>query len=90
MIDVALGIEALLPAPQYFGSTTANTKEAFDNLDWRDEREKPTWKEVQDAYAALPEKITNPKKFEAEAKSAAQAKLAALGLTVEDLQALGL
>ena len=90
MIDVALGIEALLPAPQYFGSVTANTKEAFDNLNWQDEREKPTWKQVQDAYAALPEKITNPQKFEAEAKAAAHAKLAALGLTVEDLQALGL
>ena len=89
MIDVALGIEALLPAPQYFGSTTANTKECFDNLNWQDERAKPTWKQVQDAYAALPEEIKNPQKFEAERKEAAQAKLAALGLTAEDLSALG-
>ena len=90
MIDVALGIEAILPAPQYFGSVTANTKEAFDNLNWQDEREKPTWKQVQDAYAALPEKIKNPEKYAAEIKAAAHVKLAALGLTVEDLQALGL
>ena len=89
-MDIALGIEALLSSAQYFGSTTANTKQSFDNIDWQDEREKPTWKQVQDAYAALPEEITNPQKFEAEAKAAAQAKLAALGLTVEDLQALGL
>jgi len=89
-MDVALGIEALLPAAQYFGSTTANTKECFDDLNWQDERVKPTWKQVQEAYAGLPEEITNPQKFQAEAKAAAQAKLAAFGLTVEDLQALGL
>ena len=90
MFDVASGIEALLPAAQYFGSTTANTKQCFDDLNWQDERAKPTWKQVQDAYAALPEKITNPQKFEAAAKASARAKLEALGLTVEDLQALGL
>ena len=89
-MDIALGIEALLPAAQYFGSTTANTKEVFDGLDWQDERSKPTWKQVQDAYNALPEEIKNPEIAVAQAKAAAQAKLAALGLTVEDLQALGL
>ena len=89
-MDIALGIEALMPAAQYFGSTTANTKEAFDNLDWQDERAKPTWKQVQDAYAALPEKIKNPELAKAQAKAAAEAKLAALGLTTDDLRALGL
>ena len=89
-MDVALGIEALVPAAQYFGSTTANTKEAFDNLDWQDERAKPTWEQIQDAYTALPEEIKNPQKFEAERKAAAQAKLATIGLTIEDLQVLGL
>ena len=60
MIDVALGIEALLPAAEYFGSTTDNTKACFDELNWLDARTKPTWKQVQDAYAALPEEIKNP------------------------------
>jgi hypothetical protein len=60
MIDVALGIEAILPAAEYFGSTTDNTKECFDNLDWKDARKKPTWKAIQDAYDALPEDIKNP------------------------------
>jgi hypothetical protein len=59
MIDVALGIDALVPAAQYFGSTTDNTKESFDNLNWLDERAKPTWKQVQDAYNALPDEIKN-------------------------------
>ena len=89
-MDIALGIEALLSSAQYFGSTTANTKQSFDNIDWQDEREKPTWKQVQDAYNALPNEIKNPDLAKATAKAAAQAKLAALGLTVEDLTALGL
>ena len=63
MLDIALAIEALLPAAQYFGSTTDNTKKCFDDLDWHDERAKPTWKEVQDAYAALPEEVKNPPKI---------------------------
>jgi hypothetical protein len=62
-MDVALGIEALLPAAEYFGSTTSNTKECFDELNWKDARPKPTWKQVQDAYTALPEEIKNPPKF---------------------------
>ena len=57
MIDIALGIEALVPAAQYFGSTTANDKAAFDELNWLDERAKPTWKAVQDAYNALPDEV---------------------------------
>lgn len=59
-MDVALGIEALLPGAEYYGSTTANTKESFDNLNWLDERAKPTWKQVQDAYKALPARETIP------------------------------
>lgn len=53
-MDVALGIEALVPAAQYYGSTTANTEECFDLLDWFDERPKPTWDETVAAYNALP------------------------------------
>lgn len=52
-MDVALAIEALVPAAQYFGSTTDNTKECFDVLDWLDERAKPTWKQLQDAWSNL-------------------------------------
>ena len=62
MIDVGLGIEALLPAAEYFGSTTANTKKSFDDLNWQDERAKPTWNAVQAAYDALPDEVKNPPK----------------------------
>jgi len=59
-MDVALGIEALLPAAEYFGSTTDNTEACFDELNWLDSRQKPTWQEVQDAYNALPDDVKNP------------------------------
>jgi len=59
-MDVALGIEALIPAAEYFGSTTDNTKEAFDNLNWLDKRKKPTWSQVQAAFEALSDEIKNP------------------------------
>jgi hypothetical protein len=89
-MDIALGIEALLPSAEYFGSTTANTKECFDDLNWQDKRTKPTWKAVQDAYNVLPESIKNPSIAQAQAKATAEGKLAALGLTTDDLRALGL
>ena len=57
MIDVALGIEALVFAAEYFGSTTPNTKQCFDDLNWLDSRPKPTWAAVQAAYNALPDEV---------------------------------
>jgi hypothetical protein len=66
MIDVAMGIEALVPAAEYFGSTTANTKECFDNLNWLDSRTKPTWEQVQSAWVILEPQLI----AEAEAKAA--------------------
>jgi hypothetical protein len=30
----------------YFGSVTENTKLEYDNIRWVDEREKPTWEEL--------------------------------------------
>jgi len=52
-MDVALAIESLVPAAKYFGSTTDNTKECFDALNWLDERPNPTWKQLQDAWSVL-------------------------------------
>ena len=62
----------------------------YNSLNWLSDTTKPTkatldglWDEVQDL-------IESKAEAKAAAKAAAQAKLAALGLTVEDLQALGL
>ena len=84
-MDVALGIEALLPAAEYFGSTTANDKDCFDNLDWQDSRLKPTWNQIQNAYQALPNEIKSPEI----AKSAAKAALLnRLGITADEAKLL--
>ena len=45
-MDLALCIEKLVPQAEYGGSTTANTKEAYDNLRWEDKRKKPSWQEI--------------------------------------------
>lgn len=85
MIDVALGIEALVPAAEYFGSTTANTKECFDNLNWLDARPKPTWEQVQSAWVTLEPKLV----AEAEAKAAQKAALLErLGITEAEAKLL--
>ncbi|MDU9022181.1 tail fiber assembly protein [Pseudomonas corrugata] len=52
-MDVAFAIERLLYAAQYFGSLTANTRKAFDDLTWNDERPKPTWEELEAAWAEM-------------------------------------
>jgi hypothetical protein len=49
-LDVAIGIEELIPQAKYGGSTFNNTEEEFDNLRWEDVRPKPTWQQVVDAY----------------------------------------
>ena len=85
MVDVALGIEALVPAAEYFGSTVENTKESFDALDWKDARKKPTWAEVQAAYDALPDEVKNPLPY---AEKKKEDILAKLGLTADEVTAL--
>lgn len=51
-MDIALAVEKLLYAAEYVGSTTANTQEAWDAVEWQDgRRQKPTWAELQAAWA---------------------------------------
>lgn len=70
------------------------TEKIFIGID--DERIEATGQELQDILDYRASKKSHKEAVEAEieakaaAKAAAQAKLAALGLTVEDLQALGL
>ena len=87
-MDVALSIEKLLPAANYFGSVTANTEKSYMDLNWVDERIKPTWKEIQDAYLTIPESVKNPSIVKAQVKASAVAKLAALGLSADEIAAL--
>ena len=50
----------------------------------------PTQKQIDDAIKLIKAEEANEAEIKAEAKATAQAKLAALGLTVQDLTALGL
>jgi hypothetical protein len=61
------------------------------DLIWSDEiQTKPTDKEIKAGYVAYQAAQAAEAETKAQVKSIAQAKLTALGLTVEDLQALGL
>ena len=62
-----------------------------DELDWRDENQtEPTTAQIAAGLIAYNAAQAAEAEAKAIAKATAQAKLAALGLTVEDLQALGL
>jgi len=62
-----------------------------DELKWLDENQtEPTDKEIEAGLIAYIKAQDAELKAKDQAKEAAQAKLAALGLTVEDLTALGL
>jgi hypothetical protein len=62
-----------------------------DGLNWLDKiQAKPTEKEIKDGWAAYEAAERSKAETKLQTKLAAQAKLAALGLTVEDLTALGL
>lgn len=47
MTDIASVLDNLLPGAIYYGSLTANTEEAYDALNWQDDRPKPTWEEIE-------------------------------------------
>jgi len=62
-----------------------------DELEWLDtEQDEPTEAEIQAGWTAYQAKLKADKASELAKKAAAEAKLVALGLTVEDLKALGL
>ena len=62
-----------------------------DELTWLDTKQtKPTEAEIEAGWVAYQAKIEADKAEAAAKKSAAEAKLEALGLTPEDLKALGL
>jgi hypothetical protein len=52
MMDVAIALEILVPAACRGGSLTDNTRAQYEALRWEDERPKPTWAELESAWAA--------------------------------------
>lgn len=62
-----------------------------DDLQWLDKEQKePTADEIKAGWTAYLADVENKKQESANKKAAAEAKLAALGLDVDDLKALGL
>jgi hypothetical protein len=62
----------------------------YEGLTWLSNTQKPTKKQLDDLWKIVIKEMESEVEIKAAAKAAAQAKLTALGLTVEDLQALGL
>jgi hypothetical protein len=62
----------------------------FDSITWVDDRPRCTKAEYQAGFAQYDAWKAEQEAAQATAKAAAEAKLAALGLTADDLKALGL
>ena len=66
------------------------TGDNYADLVWLSKDAKPTIEEITAEIALLPVKAAEAKAKAQVAKESAQAKLTALGLTLDDLKALGL
>ena len=62
----------------------------YENLIWLSNTTKPTKQEIEALWAEVQDEIETEKEAVIAKKASAQAKLQALGLTTDDLKALGL
>jgi hypothetical protein len=86
MFYLSKAIKLLKPTAEFSYSDNDYSTIKWDVL----EGEAPTQAEIDIAIEEVKAIEANEAEAKAQSKAAAQAKLAALGLTVEDLQALGL
>jgi hypothetical protein len=84
-MELAIAIEKIHFEAQYFGATDENTKEQFDALTWLDEREKPTWAEIQAAWTAYEKDLEIADELKATTKAEL---LARLGITEDEAKLL--
>ena len=75
---------------KYSGSEWTLDGEEYTGLTWLSDTPKPTKAKLDGYWDEVQAEIVAKAEGKIQAKTAAQAKLAALGLTVEDLAALGL
>lgn len=52
-MDASLALNYLVPSASYRGSLTANSEDAFNAITWEDERQKPSWAQVQSAWTYM-------------------------------------
>lgn len=58
-LNVALGIDCLVPSAEYRGSTTENTEAQYNDLVWTDARPQPTWADIVNNEAQCLQNIQN-------------------------------
>jgi len=84
--DIAKAIKYLRPSSEFVFSDTD-----YSSIEWHTlEGNPPTWKEIETAHLAVKAIEETQQAEAAAAKATAEGKLAALGLTTDDLRALGL
>jgi len=60
-MDVALVLARLVPAAQYGGCLTGNTRKEFEALRWEDPRPKPVWDDLVAAWPVIEAEIEKKK-----------------------------
>jgi hypothetical protein len=79
----------LILRKRYSAEWTLNGDD-YANLVWLSDSPKPTKQELDALWQSVLDEVEEEKTAKVAARATAEAKLAALGLTVDDLKALGL
>jgi hypothetical protein len=78
----------LILSINYFGKEWSMIGDSYDGLDWHDESAKPTQAELDALWESTQATIAAKEQAAKAAKASALAKLAALGLTQDEVKAL--
>jgi hypothetical protein len=84
-MDLALAIDNLIPAAEYYGSTNENTKEAYEVLRWEDNRAKPTWNDIVSSWAEVEPKLTAKANLKAQIEAGFPVEGKGFNLAVDDI-----
>ncbi len=84
-IDLTKCLEFLAPNEHW-----AISDNDYERIEWYSEKKQPTLNELIGVWDKVIAEIEANKQAKLDARAAAEAKLAALGLTPDDLKALGL
>lgn len=62
-MDIAICLDRLVPAADYFGSTNSIDETAYDNLVWNDQRSKPSWQDIQAEWTEYQNELSLIKEY---------------------------
>ena len=79
---------SLILITNYAGKQWVLDGDSYDGLDWHDESQKPTKEELDALWESTKAQTTIKEKAEIAVKESALSKLAALGLTQDEVKAL--